>query len=268
VLHSRTILTRDDLEITDVACRHPRGRGGDEAYAGRHAVVFVRRGCFMRRTAGVDVLADPTVSYCMRPGEEQRVDHPHSTGDDCTAIFLDAGLAAALWGGSPELPAGGLRTSPALDLEHRLLVARAQRPGDPDELVERAIALVAAALATADAPRTESGRPATARARRALADGAREALAAEPGLGLPALARMLAVSPHHLSRVFHAETGETISRHRMRLRARAALEQLAAGERDLARLAAELGFADQSHLTRVLRSETGRTPAALRRALA
>jgi AraC-like DNA-binding protein len=54
----------------------------------------------------------------------------------------------------------------------------------------------------------------------------------------------------------------------MRLRARAALERLAGGERDLARLAAELGFADQSHLTRVVRSETGRTPAALRRALA
>jgi AraC-like DNA-binding protein len=46
-----------------------------------------------------------------------------------------------------------------------------------------------------------------------------------------------------------------------------ALERLAGGERDLARLAAEVGFADQSHLCRVVRSETGRTPAALRAAL-
>lgn len=39
-------------------------------------------------------------------------------------------------------------------------------------------------------------------------------------------------------------------------------------ERSLARLAADLGFADQSHLCRVIRSETRHTPSALRRALA
>jgi AraC-like DNA-binding protein len=54
----------------------------------------------------------------------------------------------------------------------------------------------------------------------------------------------------------------------MRLRVRAAMERLAGGERDLARLAADLGFADQSHLCRVVRDETGRTPAVLRQALA
>jgi AraC-like DNA-binding protein len=81
------------------------------------------------------------------------------------------------------------------------------------------------------------------------------------------LASLLAVSPHHLSRVFRAQTGHTIARHRMRLRARAALDRLAGGELELARLAAELGFADQSHLTRVVRAETGATPSALRAAL-
>ena len=54
----------------------------------------------------------------------------------------------------------------------------------------------------------------------------------------------------------------------MRLRARAALERLAGGERDLARLAADAGFADQAHLCRVVRAETGTTPSALREALA
>ncbi|HEX8856251.1 MAG TPA: AraC family transcriptional regulator, partial [Thermoleophilaceae bacterium] len=78
----------------------------------------------------------------------------------------------------------------------------------------------------------------------------------------------LAVSPHHLSRTFRALTGHTVSRHRMRLRARAAMERMAAGDGDLARIAADLGFADQSHLCRVMRAETGRTPSALRRVLA
>jgi transcriptional regulator GlxA family with amidase domain len=97
--------------------------------------------------------------------------------------------------------------------------------------------------------------------------GARELLAADPDRSLPALARALAVSPHHLSRVFHSAPGHTISRHRMRLRTRSALEHLADGEDDLARLAAQLGFADQRHLARVVRRETGRPPSALRRVL-
>jgi AraC-like DNA-binding protein len=113
-----------------------------------------------------------------------------------------------------------------------------------------------------------SRRPATREAHCALADGAREALAADPDRSLPDLAEQLAVSPHHLSRVFHAVTGHTISRQRLRLRVRNALEQLAGGERDLARLAAELGFADQSHLCRVMRDEAGHPPSALRRDLA
>jgi len=54
----------------------------------------------------------------------------------------------------------------------------------------------------------------------------------------------------------------------MILRARAALERVAGGERDLARLAADVGFADQSHLARVVRRETGRPPSALRALLA
>jgi AraC-like DNA-binding protein len=81
------------------------------------------------------------------------------------------------------------------------------------------------------------------------------------------LAQAVAVSPHHLSRIFHAETGETLSRYRNRLRVRVALERLADGEERLTRLAAELGFADHAHLTRVVRDEVGTTPSALRAAL-
>jgi AraC-like DNA-binding protein len=96
---------------------------------------------------------------------------------------------------------------------------------------------------------------------------AREQLAADPGLTLTALARAVGVSPHHLSRMFRAWTGTTVTRYRMRLRARAALERIAEGERDLAALAADLGLADQSHLNRVLRAESGRTPTQLRQLL-
>ena len=268
MVSARTILSRDGIRLDDVACRHGRGRGRLEETRETHGIVFVRRGCFVRSAEGAEAVVDSTVAYCMNPGVEERYDHPHTDGDDCTALLVDPALAASLWGGEHGLPSGSVPTAPDIDLEHRLLLGAARRGADPDELFERAVVLAARTLEQADPRRVASGRPATARARRAIADGAREALAAAPERTLPELARALTVSPHHLSRVFRSITGQTISRHRMRLRARAAMERLADGERDLARLAAELGFADQSHLCRVLRSETDRTPAALRAALA
>jgi AraC-like DNA-binding protein len=267
VLMARPVLRRDGVEIADVACRHPAGHGAAAEHAGSHGVVLVRRGCFVRCVDGVKSLLDPTVAYCTNPGEEERYDHPHARGDDCTWVSLDPALVASLWGGEATLPSAPLPVSPRIDIEHRLLMASARRNADPDELAERAIGLVTHVLERADQVRVDAGRPSTDRARRAVADGAREALAANPNRSLVDLAREVAVSPHHLSRVFRTLTGHTVSRHRMRLRTRMALERLAGGEDDLARLAADLGFADQSHLCRVLRDETGTTPSAIRQAL-
>jgi AraC-like DNA-binding protein len=264
MLSARTLLRGDGVEIADVTCTHGRGRGQESEQSGGFALVFVRRGCFLRSADGAEALLDPTLAYGMNPDEEQRYDHPHDGGDACTSLVLDPELLASLWGGEPGLPGDPLPVTPARDLEHRLLLSAAQRGTDSHELVERTIVLTAAMLEQADARRVAAGVPASSRARVALADAARELLAASTECSLPALARTLAVSPHHLSRVFREVAGHTISRHRMRLRARAALERLAGGERELARLAAELGFADQSHLCRVVVGETGLTPAALR----
>jgi AraC-like DNA-binding protein len=268
VVRARRILSRDGVTLDDVACRHRAGRGRVEAAKEIYAIVFVRRGCFVRSADGAEAVLDPTIAYCRNPEVEERFDHPHAHGDDCTALLFEPGLVASMWGGEAALPAGPVPTSPEIDLEHRLLLGAAHGDADPHDLVERALGLAARLLEQADPRRVASGRPATARARRALSDGAREALAADPDRSLQDLARDLAVSPHHLSRVFSAANGSTISRHRMRLRARIAMERLAAGDHDLARLAADLGFADQSHLCRVVRTETGSTPAALRAALA
>lgn len=265
MLRLHTILDSDGVAISDVACRHT-GRGAAEE-SPSHAVVFVRRGCFRRSANGVEALLDPTMAFCMTAGEEQHYDHPHRAGDDCTALMLSDDLLASLWGGELTLPSGALPTTPQIALEHRLLSAAVHRQADPHELVERAIALTARTLDQSDPGKVASNRPATAHARRALAEGVREALADDPALSLTELARLLSVSPHHLSRVFRAETGHTVAHHRVQLRTHAAMERLVAGERDLARLAADLGFADHSHLCRVLRQETGSTPSTLRRLL-
>ena len=265
----RSIVQRiDGLELADVACRHARGRGEATEHADGHGIVFVRRGCFVRSAGGIETTFDPTLAYCVTPAEEQRYDHPHDGGDDCTALFLSDELVESLCGGERSLPNEPIPTSPEVDVAHRQLLAAAKRGADRHSLFERSILLIATMLAQHDPRPIEAGRPSTSRARRSIVNGVRELLAASPERSLPELATELAVSPYHLSRTFSQGTGHTISKHRIRLRVRAALERLAAGDRDLARLAAELGFADQSHLTRSIRIETGSTPAALRRAVA
>ena len=111
-------------------------------------------------------------------------------------------------------------------------------------------------------------RAATRSAWRRLADGTRQILSCDPGASLHELARRQAVSPHHLSRVFHASTGITVPAYRNQLRVREALERLADGERSLTSLATDLGFADHAHMARTVRRETGAAPSDLRRLLA
>jgi AraC-like DNA-binding protein len=270
VLDSTTLYAGNGLQLFDVACRHPAGRGRDIEPAGELALVFVRRGCFVRSTPDGQALLDATLAYAMNPGEDQRFDHPHSHGDDCTVLSLSPDLVASLWGGEPVLPTEPIPVDPWLDLAHRALLAQAARRRDKqttDDLHEQAIELGAGLLEAADTRRVASGRPSTTRRRRVLVDEARQALTDDPDLPLLGLAQTLCVSPHHLSRTFRLLTGETIARHRLRLRVRTVLERLGRGEHHLARLAADVGFSDQSHLCRAVRSETGATPSALRHAL-
>lgn len=264
MLHAEKLFERDGLSIHDVRCGHGAGRGEAELYNGAPALVLVRRGCFVRSADGRDFVLDPTLAYAMVPDVVHRYDHPHGHGDDCTALFFEPALIASIWGGSPDLPAHPLPSPPAADLQHRHVLALARRSHDPHEVFERAVALAADLLGNFDGRRVASGRPSTTLLHRRLVDGVREALVAHPQTSLPQLGRELAVSPHHLSRIFRVHTGETIARHRMRLRVRNVLERLSDGEHELARLARDVGFVDQSYLCRVVRAETGQTPAALR----
>jgi AraC-like DNA-binding protein len=265
-LRKRRLVAADGLIVSDVRCSSCRSTWSQPEEATHHALVLVRRGCFRLRGAGRELLADAACVYFERPGEAYEVAHPHEGGDTCTQIVVADELLAAVTGDA-RLPARPAFTSSELDLEHRLLLAQAERGDDELELAERALELVASILGDDHGHRKRARRAATARTRRRAVDDVREALAVSPAAGLLDLARTVTVSPHHLSRIFRAETGETISRYRNRVRVRVALERLADGEHRLTRLAAELGFADHAHLTRVVRAETGATPSALRAAL-
>jgi AraC-like DNA-binding protein len=260
---TKTVLVETgEFGLERVECRCRRTGWSRPETAGGYGIVFVRRGCFHRRLNGTEFFVDPTVAYFERPDDEQQISHP-AGGDACTVLYLTEAMVACLWGGELGLPDDTVPTDPAIDLLHRQLLARAGRSAATD-VAEAVIAIATGVLARSSSRRVASGRPTTALARRRVVADAREALVQAPALGVIELARRVSVSPHHLSRVFKAETGETISTYRNRLRVRLALQRLSEGEPCLARLAADLGFADQAHLARVVRREHRMPPSRLR----
>ncbi len=256
MLNSTLLLETPRLRVRDVHCAHCRGGWAAVEASSRSGIVFARRGAFRRRGSHGEQVIEPGVAYFQRAGDEEEYAHPYDGGDRCTSVAVEDSLLASLLGGDPTLP---FATTPHADLSHRLLSSDASEEGT--------IGLLASVLGAIAPVRVASGRPATALARRRIAGDAREALAADSGLGLVELAQAVAVSPHHLSRVFRSEVGVTVTAYRRRLRVRGALERLAGGEGDLARLAADAGFADHAHLTREVRALLGTTPSALERRL-
>jgi AraC-like DNA-binding protein len=238
-----------------------------EAPAG-YRLVLVRQGMFRARVGGRELLADPAIAYAGSPRLEQSIAHRVGVADTYTSVLLSEGLMAEL---TP--PGRALSTAVPVTgdvaVAHRLLVARARRSADPFELAERATRLAGLLLAPRSPAGSAARRPATAASRRRLAEAARELLAADPGCSsLTGIADRVGCSPHHLSRVFHRETGMTLTRYRNRLRLLRALDALEAGEKDLSALAARLGFADHAHLSRTVTNECGHAPRELRQLLA
>jgi AraC-like DNA-binding protein len=257
----------DGFTVADVPCTG--GCAGFDAaeVEGDHLLVAARRGAFLRRERGTEILVDGTVAYLTAPGMVSQVAHPVPGGDVCTSIKFSAPLLATVTGADPADARAVLPMDAASEFALRRITALAAG-GDPDgSLAERVVRFASALLARGLPGRDAAGRPATAAARRRMVSQALAALAADPRLGLVALGRLAGCSPHHLSRVFTQLTGLTVSQYRNRLRVSLALDRLAAGEPDLATLACDLGFADHAHLTRTIRAATGGTPSALRAAL-
>ena len=106
-----------------------------------------------------------------------------------------------------------------------------------------------------------------ARARRELANAAREILLTNPGAPhrLRDVAAALRVSPFHLAHTFREETGVSMHRYLLRVRLDMARARILAGEPSLSRLALELGFSSHSHFSAAFRSAVGVTPSEYRR---
>lgn len=229
-----------------------------------YRLVFVRRGAFRARVGDHELVADPVMAYLGGPGQEHSIAHRSGAEDRCLAVLLSELPVAQPDSATTRVPVTG-----ELAVAYRELVVHCRGGEDSFALAERVTRLVGTAVQGRPRTRCRTVRPSTALARRRLAEAARELLSEDGGtLGLRELARRVGCSPHHLSRVFHEQTGMTLTRYRNRLRVLNAVEAIEGGERDLAGLAHALGFADHAHFTRAVRRECGQAPRALRSVLA
>lgn len=85
-------------------------------------------------------------------------------------------------------------------------------------------------------------------------------------LRLGELAAEVGVHPAYLAREFRAYYGVSVGEYGRRLRISWAAAEVASGNRPLAEIAVEAGFADQSHFTRLFWRYVGTTPARYREA--
>ena len=244
------LATRADLGVGVARCAGGHAGWSESEVRGDYRLVLVWRGRFRRRVAGGVADLDPTVAYLGVPGEVESFAHP-AGGDVCTSVSLSATLGERLAGAGRPV----VYVDARVDLAHRRLLAAVD---DVDfGMVEALLTL----LGTAAVPSRPADGEVVARAREAIATG-------DPAAGgLLSLATALGVSPYRLSRAFTRTLGVSVTRYRNRVRVGRVLDRLEHGERALAALAADLGFADQAHLCRTVRAHVGHTPTALRRLL-
>jgi AraC-like DNA-binding protein len=235
-------------------------RGDEPAH-----LALLQRGAFTYHLGRRAFVGDPCMALLHWPKLEYRVGHPGDAGDDVTIVQLSDALADELFGrrrrDQPEIP-----LAPRTQLLHaRVQASRADGVAaaglDAEEL---ALELLAAVASAQDLGERRMRGPSRTTTR------ARELLAARfaDDLRIDALATEAGCSAFHLMRTFRAETGRSLRAYRRELRVAAALPRLADGERDLARLALELGFAHHSHFSASFRRVLGRSPAVVRDELA
>jgi AraC family transcriptional regulator len=141
----------------------------------------------------------------------------------------------------------------------RRLAAELRASDDAAPLAAEGLALELLAAATRESARPRDRVP-------SWLGTAEELLRSRIGecIRLGELAAAVGEPPVQVARAFRAHHGVSVGEYGRRLRVERAAAELASGERPLAEIAVEAGFADQSHFTRLFRRYVGTTPAQFR----
>lgn len=202
-------------------------------------------------------------------------------GDRCEFLLIRPRLLAEIVAAhdpraveEPERPLrwSSAPVSPRVYMAQRVLYHHVGAGDGIDRLaVDEGMITIADALvgAAAGTPGGRARRAGTERDHRVWVEGAKQYVARNfrRQFTLEEVAAAVGVSVFHLCRLFKGIAGTTVHDYVRSLRARAALEPLAERGSSIGRIAADMGFCNQSHFTRAFRHEFGATPSQVRRAL-
>jgi AraC-like DNA-binding protein len=236
---------------------------------------IARSGAYRRMAHGIEQVVDTNTGFLRCDGDEvglarigaRRVDDVTPIEPNkVTFISVDPDRCDIVAGA--DTPRPDFAITPEIDLLHRQLRNAHAANADTLTLEAASLSLIAAAVGQRDQRIRSYSRRTTESEHRRLVSGACDAIHANPsGVSLLGLAKSVGCSPFHLSRVFREITGLTIPQYRNRLRVHEAMSGLAAGDDDLAALAARTGFADHSHMTRSIVAQYGKPPSRIRELL-
>jgi AraC-like DNA-binding protein len=267
----RTLFERETLQISLFEARNVSDKCGDVEQQNRNVVVLPLSGVFSKHDApGRYVIGTPSHAVFIAADTPYRLGFPGAIGDRALILrFNNAVAPDDLDGRYDQGPASnGLLSAEAMILRNLLCARLARSRADDFEIESRSFDLLGMSL-DAMRPRDAPRRRATeARWTHAL-ERIKEAVAVAPvdKWNLEKLARIAALSPYHLCRVFRRMTGTSIYDYVLQERLACTLNAVLNGEDDLTTVALDGGFASHSHFTARFRSFFGCTPAALRRGL-
>jgi len=275
----RIIFATESVTVGAFRCAidHPSFR--DSGPIQQDCFVFPRTAVVIHHCGARPFVADPTIVtlYNRRQRYERRPLSPDGDRCDWFAVSNDV-LRGALAHRDPaaaddERPIRFMHapSDSATYLEQRQLFTDVSGSGNTETLAieERVVTLLERVLTLAYG---ESRRCADDRDRRRLtelAERAKQWMAprATSRLTLGRIADAVGCSVFHLCRSFRRATGLTLHAYREHVRLRLALERIGSGERDLSRLALDLGYSSHSHFTAGFRRAFGAPPSAARKLL-
>lgn len=274
----RVVYRSDTVTIGAFRCPtdHPSFR--DSGPIQNDCFVFPRTAVVIRHRGGRPFIADPTIVtlYNREQAYERRPLSPD--GDRCDWFAVAPAVLRAAIGlrdpGAADRPRPIRFTHASVDsstylAQRQLFVHAADRDADVLYIDESVVGLLDAVLDLAYArSAARLGGPSQASASE-LAAATRLWLLpriAEP-LTLARIANAVGCSMFHLCRAFRRATGTTVHGYRDQVRLRQALERIEQGERDLTRVALDLGYSSHSHFTAAFRRAFAAPPSAVRRAL-
>jgi len=261
---ARTVLyTGEILSIRYVSCRSADKRVGDIEYSEGNNLILPLRGVFLEHfSSSQQVLAEPNVALLFPAGRPSRISHPLAAEDDCLVMQFAPEVFQQIMETAETKDVGThcMLAPPAMGWRN-LLWRRIERGlAGQLEIEESGLAFLNYALRHSSGNRDMVRRKSIKASRQV--EMARLALLENPELKwtLTELAKKVASSPFHLTRMFHKQVGAALHRYQLRTRLARAIDLLLDTRIDITTIALDLGFSSHSHFTASFRQMIGLPP--------